>query len=458
MGGSRWRPKRWAVVLFCAVSSCVGLGLLVGFVTGIGPYDLPSQSRQLEETIAVSRSLGLPMTQAELVGEIPPDDQNAAPEVVAIMRELRGKAPDSKLFLTRESFDKSIGAIRAVELENERLDRIAELFVSRPGWVVDRDYDLSVFLLLPECADAKGATRLFHCRSIIRSKRGDLKGAIADIRTGREISLRFGRDPLVIPLLVSIACDNIALRAVEAVAADHVDDPSSLLALEEAVLDGNVRRDPENALRGEFYSALALTRNFKLFGGLEGLSNVEPSIESPPQDFKKLQRSGLPHGMAKRAWLAVIAGVFNEVATNLKDTDPPRRGWGKIFRSRSDAMESRMSAAELLPRIILPVYADTDRALMQHDVSMNLAVALLRCLRFRAEHGSWPGSLAEIGADFPDPLSSGGKIKAKFGPNELRVWSVGRDGVDDGGKIRKAGEKGEDTVFVWPPTLRLQTS
>ncbi len=117
-------------------------------------------------------------------------------------------------------------------------------------------------------------------------------------------------------------------------------------------------------------------------------------------------------------------------------------------------MEKRLRLSEAFAMVLMPVYGKTDEALLNCDANQYIMVATVRCMKYRAQHDRWPTSLKEIKADFPDPFAPGKTIQAKFGANELRVWSVGRDRVDDGGKVRVKGEQGEDTVFVWPPTLR----
>ncbi len=125
-------------------------------------------------------------------------------------------------------------------------------------------------------------------------------------------------------------------------------------------------------------------------------------------------------------------------------------------------MQTRNNASEVLAKVLMPVFAQADRALLKDDANKDLALAFTRCMRFRAENGRFPKDLNEIASEFDDPFNPGSPIRMSSTPNELRVWSVGMDGKDDDGFIgylphkpsEEAPRRSDDLVFIWPSSLR----
>ena len=76
---------------------------------------------------------------------------------------------------------------------------------------------------------------------------------------------------------------------------------------------------------------------------------------------------------------------------------------------------------------------------------------LAEALTTHALTGRWPARVSGT-----DPFT-GGPLKVRIG-KDFRVYSVGRDGKDDGGRLRRETPKGKgatfDEVAVYPPVVR----
>ena len=337
------------------------------------------------------------------------------------------------------------------------LDAVKTVLSEKPEWYVERDYDMSAYLLLPELAEMKFVGRMLALRAERRAKKRQSEPALADFRAVRDLSARLAKEPVLIGLLVGVALESTALRSVEDLVDLSRSDRASLQALESAVLDSYHLKDPEASLRGEFYFNLAICRNLKRFGGVRAFSGVnEESNTSPPAPKPAdLQRTGLPHGMYERASLDVMAGQWNKIFLLIHATEPPHEGCTAPLDAFESESIKRFRASELLAHVLFPAFDQAEAALTQCRVSQSLALAFVRAFRYKAEKGRWPASLKEIGADFPDPFNSGKPIQAGFSDTEVRVWSVGRNKIDDDGQWRDTQhQKADDVVFVWPPTLR----
>jgi hypothetical protein len=82
---------------------------------------------------------------------------------------------------------------------------------------------------------------------------------------------------------------------------------------------------------------------------------------------------------------------------------------------------------------------------------------MLAATRYKAEKGTWPAKLDDPVLKLPTALRndprSGGELAYKVQGSAVTLYSVGRDGKDDGGKqlgAKYEGKPGEDLV-LWPP-------
>ena len=232
MGRYRGRRRRWPLYLGLSLGAC---GLFIGLVLvfGVGPYDLPAQSRRLDAVIEESKRLGLPMTQADLKPESPiPEDQNAAPDVVRLAEEFsRSQRLLDPSYLNLDTTERA-ELEEAVTKVGPHLDGIVTALETKPGWSIDRDYDLAQNLLFPEYANFKSVAKYLASRAVLRADGGDAEGAVRDLRAARDLRQRFASEPVLIAFLSAVAIDSIALRASEEVMDAFGDDPEVLGQIE----------------------------------------------------------------------------------------------------------------------------------------------------------------------------------------------------------------------------------
>ena len=454
--------KKLLYVLGGLVTFCVALGLVVGLGTGIGPYDLPAKARELDKAIAKSKALGLPMTAAELAGPKPADGTNAAIEAVplaaSISEDMKAMGNDSN-----EDLDFHARSRKLTEELKGELDRFAIVVTSKPDWYVERDYDLGPHLLLPEYAEIKNVCKLLAWRAEDRAAKGDVDGALSDLRATSAVHQHLSQEPMLIGALVTIAIESTTLRTVERVASLWAKSPSSLAKLEDLLLSTQYRIDPVGSLKGEFYMGLNICRNLDAYGGLRafGSGDEDIFIESKV-DLSNLKRDGLPHDLFGKANLTTITTYWNTVFEKLAGQDQPARDWSADSERLSNDIQQRTRASEMVAKVIFPVFAQADAAMSRDDANQALALAFVRCMKFNAATGRFPQDLKEIQSEFDDPFDPGHPIKMKSSATELRVWSVGNDRKDDGALIgyapRKPGDRdshrSDDIVFVWPASLR----
>lgn len=99
----------------------------------------------------------------------------------------------------------------------------------------------------------------------------------------------------------------------------------------------------------------------------------------------------------------------------------------------------------VLARLTLPAYQQADIA-MQREAARRAAVSLLlACQLHYRLHGDWPAKIEDLVPDIlaklpTDPLGKSGELmRLKRDGDDLVIYSVGPNGVDDGGNIGDSG-------------------
>lgn len=138
-------------------------------------------------------------------------------------------------------------------------------------------------------------------------------------------------------------------------------------------------------------------------------------------------------------------GLLGDVADAIRSGRSPRK-----------AMAERV-VQELVPRLapILPILpALEDRA----EAQFRLAIVSLALAAYRADHGSFPETLAELCpkylADLPRDVFGDAPFRYRRSAGEALLYSVGPNGCDDGGRSRPsrfslAADDADDLVVRW---------
>jgi len=449
----------WKVILVSAGIALAGAVAFVAIRGEIGPYDLPKQSRELESTLAKSKSLGLPMTKADLDPSEPiPDAMNAAIVVIPTIRDLPSPVVAGDSFLPGADPAKRRDSEKVLADHRQALADI-QAGLARPKWYVKRDWDLGPHLIFPEYAKVKSAVKMLSALSVQQAVQGKTDEALATLANGRRLGRHAADDPTLIGMLVAIACDAIMLRAAENLTEVWAKDNGTLDRLATTIEQTNYGLDPRRAWRGEFYLALSYTRNFDLHGGIRGMESltegVVPGQPIPVPDPAKLRRDGLPESMTARAMLNPIAETWNAVFAKWPDTVPPSGEWGPYLDKVTKEAAKGDSVSRQLAGVLFPVFAQADLAVVKYELTPQMNVALIRAVQHRNRTGQFPARLSDIGIEIEDRLA-GGEVRYKAAGGIVQVWSAGADKVDNGGPliVTIPNEGKRDIGVVFPSSAR----
>lgn len=128
-----------------------------------------------------------------------------------------------------------------------------------------------------------------------------------------------------------------------------------------------------------------------------------------------------------------------------------------------DHMESAVRLRYALASIVTPVYGRAKQHLLTAEACLRQARLAVALERYRRAHGTFPDHLSQLTPAYlrsipVDPMDGEEMRYAKDAPNRFRLWSVGEDLDDDGGKLetgeeKEGGEKSEPDDIVWLGTV-----
>lgn len=124
-------------------------------------------------------------------------------------------------------------------------------------------------------------------------------------------------------------------------------------------------------------------------------------------------------------------------------------------------MESAEKIRYALAEIITPSYTRPEQHLLKTETYLRQARLAVALERYRREHGAFPDRLAQLAPQYlrsllKDPMDGEEMRYAKDAPNRFRLWSVGEDREDDGGKLQVKKEDDEEEGaddIVWLGTV-----
>lgn len=315
--------------------------------------------------------------------------------------------------------------------------------------------------LLPHLASGKAFSRQLSLRVQARLAEGDVAGAFADQQCNLRVAEMLREEPLLISQLVRIAQAAIAGTAVWPGIQNHQWTEPQLAELQRAFEGRDYLGSLAWAMEGERAGAIMLLDQMVARAMSNPLALTNPDAAGAAEGFSPL---GLlfPRGWIRQNEVRIAA--FDQRMIEFGRalaTNAPADGWSRPLREFREETQRSVQVApnphNILYRMLVPAL---DKAMMKAArANQTAAFAAVACAleRHWRKHGAYPESLAALAPEFmarpPRDLMDGQPLRyARTAEGFFRLWSVGLDGVDDGGVARKkdsgSDEKGLD--WVWP--------
>jgi hypothetical protein len=283
---------------------------------------------------------------------------------------------------------------------------------------------------LPVLASAKQLAGAFRSRALAELSRGDPEAALADWHVLIRLAEAVGSEPLVIFHLVQIALLNASLQPVWEGLAREQWTEAELIEIERTLGGVNLSADLARTFRGE--------RIFSLL-------NLESWPPRPP--------NGNSSAAPRKSWLALpliyrnklsIARMYQELF--LPPLQPENRDFD-LARIQALDVEGQERFSRTTPYNVLAAglhsgIVMTSYKTLRMQASVELARAACALERFRLARRAYPDQLDELVPEFlpqvPLDLADGRPLRyRRTDDGRFILYSIGIDGEDHGGKIRR---------------------
>jgi hypothetical protein len=377
---------------------------------------------------------------------------------------------------TKPVFGSTLTATEDVEYESAKANLLGYDYTPEP--VSSQGPPMLLAVLLPELGEMRKWTLELSSDAILAATRNDADRAVADIVTMLHLARFCGENLTLIGQLVQIAIEGVAMSTLSRVISncpDLLDEPQ-LAALDEALrtvgrshpASDNGLTQATRSLEGErmFFDDL-LQRTYSDDGEGNGRLTYEGA---------KFLSSGMmfspdmtPASPFKNSLLLITSATRQELKARHTEVFDQyedafaERPWNRA----SDALDfppflqRSLEGGDILNRYtllttLMPALGSAVRAFDRIDTTRDGMIAVVALERYRLAHGEYPASLGVLvpsvlpGLPF-DPVD-GQPLRYVRTASGYALYSIGRDGVDDGGK------PAEIAADAWPFGNRLQGS
>lgn len=308
--------------------------------------------------------------------------------------------------------------------------------------------------LLPTQQKARTTALLLQYDALLRAHDNDTKGAMTACRGVVNAGRSLGDEPIAISQLVRIACVSVGCRTAERVLAQGEPAPEDLEKLQRLLQDEDGHPTRGLVLRGE----RAMMN--EVFEALEsGKVTLDELTADYRLDMPDLERLLLRVRVDYQREHALALSLMNRMVAS-KDLPPHEQA---AAEKAVIAEVREVAPRAFLVRLLFPALEKVGEACRREQAQLRCLIVALAAERYRQAHGDWPESLGKLD---PEMLSAvlldpydGEPLRYKRLLDGVIVYSVGPDGVDDGGTLDRenAIRPGTDLGYrLWDVEFRRQ--
>lgn len=306
--------------------------------------------------------------------------------------------------------------------------------------------------LLPHAQHSRTIVSLLNYESMRQNQRGDSKKALLAVVAALNAARSVGDEPFYISQLVRTAGVALVCQAIERILGQGEPSSEDLAEMQKWLADEDAFSDLLTASLGERAMMHAL---------FEAVARGEVSIDELAQS-----RSGRLESTAISLWRMNTredqALSLSFMTRRIKEVQQPMHEQAALEkRFEQDVRELPRNA--FITRTLLPAVAKMGEASRRKHAMMCCTIIALAAERYRRDKKVWPDNLEQLrpqhlAAEMLDPFD-GKPLRYRRVEDGVIVYSVGADGVDNGGNLdrERPAMPGVDIgVRLWDVAKRRQ--
>jgi hypothetical protein len=450
------RPSRWWTLLR-SISFSIQLGLAFALVSyGWHFYQMSIRFQAALDDMDKNHP-GWRFKDIEAARAVVPDDENSALRVTEMVKLLPDQWIDDKLEgeveslppeiqMTPAQLDRVQQALDKVRPASEIMRTLADLPRGRFPIVYSAGSrsDISI-------APLRNAIRLPRLDAYVRLQKGDIQGAIDACRSAHSIARAIGDEPTILPQLVRTSLVAVASTTVKRILAQSEPDDAQLGTIQKYLEIEEKHPYWSIAWRGE--RALQIVSIEAMAKG-EFIPLDEPDKTLPAWLDRDLAFLLFQDRM--RYWGPEFLSWYLRLETT--DEMPPH-----LRQQVLDQMAGNVYKESNVLLLGFHALAIANVAFTRVKALLRSEIAALAAERYRRLHREWPQSLVQLTPDLlsavPTDPFTGDPLLYRRLPDGVVIYSVGKDGEDNGGNVDsgKTNEPGTDIgIRLWDVAKRRQ--
>jgi hypothetical protein len=432
-----------------------GIGLVV--IASLWVYSARQADERLAVQVAKVRARGEPLTTVELndyyqPAENRPDVTKEIMAALAVCDAAELKSLAAKLPIVGTGPEPSLPPNAWPQLEE------VEAYLLRQASALEAfrqlsqhcgtarfpvDFTPGVATLLPQTQSMRQASRVLSLQFYVHLNRGRTGDAVECLLDQLALAQALDQEPIIISQLVRLALVNVTVSHVQqAVRSTDISD-ADLARLQHELRKLECESCLKRAMAGERAIGYTVCVEPRLADGTLTMTQAEAqqmSSRSPKRvaDATKLLELSL------RIAEAADQSIFNALQESVRiETE---------VKGLSEGVWNRFSY--IMTMLLSPAYKQATTAFARLAARRDTTDSALAAELFRRRRGQWPETLEQLVPEFLprvplDPFNNQ-PLKMISTDDELKVYSVGGNGIDDNGNFTKVDDPNSDIGFVIP--------
>jgi hypothetical protein len=421
--------------------------------------EIDTLAKDIPRIEAEAKALGIPVACKDIAPEPVPEAENGWLLIDRAIKKEGFRFDDVQGVSYLPYDDASFLQVEAFLSQGRDEIALIEKGARMPRSYIKRNWDVKhpVQVAYPEYSLIKSYVRLFCSRAVSSAKRGDTRQAVTDLETAFGLARIPGNEHTIISVLVQIACESITYGAMQYCVALNPAMAQELYRDWTSEYDvrafGNVLRNEARILCTEAQNISSsaeddLTVLFGLFAERESkLAQLETMSQQVFSSASSKQKANAVLGAQVLKYISEVIEK-SESSKSLVDAS-------EVAKQMSDSLIKKSDPTQFVNLVLADLYPKVPIAFERNNAKRSMTRALMLAVDFKQKNGRFPADLKEISFTDLDPFSMK-PFGYKVVGNELRIYSVGVDRVDNDGLqlIEAEGDERQfDDVVIFPKEL-----